>query len=76
VLILTGLVCTKTVDFLFVKTRRLLRACHEDFCEEEWEKYVALGESDTATPVELRRDPIQARFEKIHVVVPSPALLS
>src|SRR5205823_2667450 len=32
-LILTGLVCLKTVGFLFVKTRRLVRRYHEDFCE-------------------------------------------
>jgi len=74
VLLLTGLVCTKTVDFLFVFSRRLSRACHEDFCEEEWEKYVVFGEGDTAVPVELRRGPIQARFKKIRVGALWPAL--
>jgi hypothetical protein len=39
-LLLTGLVCQKTVDFLFVKTRRFATKI---FYEEEWERYVVLG---------------------------------
>ena len=48
VLAFTELVCTKTVEFLFVKTRRILSTWHEDFCEEDGERYVALTESDRA----------------------------
>ena len=53
-LLLTGLVCPKIADFLFVKTRRFATKI---FYEGEWEKYVVLGEGDTAMPVELRKGP-------------------
>src|SRR6266496_5113560 len=52
VLIFTGQVCTKTVDFLFVKTRRVLRTRHEDFCAGQQKRYVVFGESDTAVSEE------------------------
>src|SRR5437879_2333688 len=48
----TGRVCTKTVGFLFVKLRREARTRYEDFCEDEQEKYVACGQSDTEAPGE------------------------
>jgi len=51
---ITGLLCLKTVGFLFVKTRRSLWADHEDSCEEQREKYVAFfSGSDTEVLVEL-----------------------
>src|SRR6266516_5476179 len=43
VFVFTGLVCTKTTGFLFVKIRRESRTRYEDFCEEERERYVASG---------------------------------
>jgi len=52
VLVFTGLAYTKTVDFLFVFSRRVLRTRHEDFCEEQQERYVVFGESDTAVSEE------------------------
>src|SRR5438876_3849943 len=53
VLLLTGLVCTKTPGFLFVKLRRESRTRYEDFCEDVQEKYVAFGQSDTEAPGEV-----------------------
>ncbi len=52
-LCLTGLVCTKTPGFLFVKLRRESRTRYEDFCEDVQEKYVAFAQSDTEAPGEV-----------------------
>ena len=73
----TRIVCTKNTGFLFVKIRRETRTRYEDFCEEERERYVAFGDSETEPSGEVRREPsIQACFKKRNVVVPWPALQS
>ncbi len=65
VFVYIGLVCTKTTGFLFVKLRRESRRRYEDFCEEEQEKYVALGQSDTEAPGEVFESHMGLFQEKI-----------
>src|SRR6266487_5291709 len=66
-----GLVCTKTPGFLFVKLRRESRTRYEDFCEDEQEKYVAFGQSETQAPGRCLRS-TWVCFKQRRVVLPWP----